>query len=435
MPTMRCKAIVTLVLCFFIFVANTQAQSSLSEGQAFEQDGMTAYRAGDFLGAITGFELALENRPGHSRLVIYLASVHAELGNADAAMHYLEIYAQMGLSRALNKEDFPQNIDAERFADVAAKMVANNTPLAAAELAFATKAPVALSEGIAFDPESGDYFISSIYDQKIMRVTGAGKLSVFTEGLVANPMALAFDEKRGLLWVATTILPQTRAQYFAERQKQTGVMAFARDGERVHHFNLFPDFFEGEEQNISLGDVFVAGNGDVFLSNSSGQDVFRLRYGEKLKVDSFTIENSASLQGMTMLGGTLFVMDYSTGLHSLNVETGASQWLTIPDGVTLLGIDGLYAHDGKLIAVQNGIRPSRVIEISLADDHNSVAGVEVLEQAHAYFSEPTNGVIVGDEFYFIANSGWAEFGNIENITSEMLENLAPTKIMKINLAD
>src|SRR5262249_13015378 len=75
-------------------------------------------------------------------------------------------------------------------------------------------------------------------------------------------------------------------------------------------------------------------------------------------------------------------------------------------GATLLGIDGLYFYNGSLIGVQNGVTPHRIVRLVLAGNFKKAERIDVLEANNPVFLEPTLGVIVKDEFFFIANSQW-----------------------------
>ena len=89
--------------------------------------------------------------------------------------------------------------------------------------------------------------------------------------------------------------------------------------------------------------------------------------------------------------------------------TGTTTQLQPPNGTTLLGIDGLSYDAGTLIAIQNGIRPYRVVRLRLYQAATKVAALEILEASHDLFDEPTTGVVVRDRYYFIANSHWPSF--------------------------
>src|SRR6185369_16934696 len=87
-----------------------------------------------------------------------------------------------------------------------------------------------------------------------------------------------------------------------------------------------------------------------------------------------------------------------------------------PPDLSLGGIDGLYLAGRTMIAVQNGTAPPRLIRMRLDAGLAQVESWEVLESNGKELGAPTHGVVVGREFYFIANSGWdrlAEDGTVK----------------------
>ena len=74
------------------------------------------------------------------------------------------------------------------------------------------------------------------------------------------------------------------------------------------------------------------------------------------------------------------------------------------------GIDGLALANGWLIAIQNGIKPHRVVgwRLDPARDRSSPRRA-CSSAAIAAFDEPTLGVVVGTDFYFVANSQYGHF--------------------------
>ena len=72
----------------------------------------------------------------------------------------------------------------------------------------------------------------------------------------------------------------------------------------------------------------------------------------------------------------------------------------------LSGIDGLYLDGRTLIATQNGTSPERVIEFALDPSLARIESETILERATPTLGDPTHGVVIGGDFYYIANSGW-----------------------------
>jgi hypothetical protein len=84
-----------------------------------------------------------------------------------------------------------------------------------------------------------------------------------------------------------------------------------------------------------------------------------------------------------------------------------------------------------LIAIQNGIRPNRVVEFELSTDGSSVIGSRILAMNLPEFDEPNLGVIRGDEFLFIANSHWNRFDRDGNLPDDLTGPI----VLKIDLSD
>jgi hypothetical protein len=109
-------------------------------------------------------------------------------------------------------------------------------------------------------------------------------------------------------------------------------------------------------------------------------------------------------------GRRLLVADYALGLVAVDLASGAARPLPFPRATTtLLGVDGLTRQGDALLAIQNGVAPQRVLRLRLDPGESRVEAVEVLESNHAEFDEPTNGVAVGGDFYFVGNSQWGAF--------------------------
>jgi sugar lactone lactonase YvrE len=176
-----------------------------------------------------------------------------------------------------------------------------------------------------------------------------------------------------------------------------------------------------EDGNHALGDLVLKKNGDVFASDSVSPVIYKI--GVKtdklevfLKSDSF-----ASLQGLAFSPDEkyLFAADYSLGFFRIEMS-GKNILQLSPGNEAVLGTDGLYFHNGALLAIQNGINPQRVVKFSLDPAFTKLTGHITLEANHADFNEPTLGVLQGNDFYFIANSQWGLVNNKGELEKEKL---------------
>ena len=88
---------------------------------------------------------------------------------------------------------------------------------------------------------------------------------------------------------------------------------------------------------------------------------------------------------------------------------------------TIAGADGLYWHNGNLIAIQNGIGSPRVAAFHLSSNGLHVTRTTVLENRTNFCVLPTTGAIRGSEFFFIANSQIDNMNNDKVMDTTRLE--------------
>jgi hypothetical protein len=70
-----------------------------------------------------------------------------------------------------------------------------------------------------------------------------------------------------------------------------------------------------------------------------------------------------------------------------------------------------------------------VVTFSLSDNGLSITGSRTLARNLPEFDEPTLGTVVGDDFYFIANSHWNRFDRNNNLP----DGLSNPLILKVPL--
>jgi len=150
----------------------------------------------------------------------------------------------------------------------------------------------------------------------------------------------------------------------------------------------------------------ISSSGDVFVSEGIHGGVLRLAaFGRELeRIDTPGEFPSPQTPTLSADEKTLYVPDYLRGIASIRLTDRRVEWLQPAPDIALSGIDGLYLAGDHFLAVQNGTSPARILRFSLDLHHQ-----EVLEANSAWLGEPTHGVLVGGDFYFLANSGWNQF--------------------------
>ncbi len=116
------------------------------------------------------------------------------------------------------------------------------------------------------------------------------------------------------------------------------------------------------------------------------------------------------MQGIAALDRGIFVADHAAGIFHVDPRTRQVTPLAVPSSATLVGVDALVAsRAGDLIAIQNGVRPNRVLRIQLDAGGKTATEINVLESGHLVMAEPALACTVGDELEFIGNAGWSRF--------------------------
>jgi hypothetical protein len=125
------------------------------------------------------------------------------------------------------------------------------------------------------------------------------------------------------------------------------------------------------------------------------------------------------------------VSDYAGFIFRVDISSKSIIRLPAPTDVALYGIDGLAWHNGSLIGVQNGVDPSRVLQLHLAPDGSRISAARILDMNHPRVAEPTLGVVVGDTYYYVANS----FGGFLRKPNSVLADqpLAEPVILKLKI--
>jgi len=365
-----------------------------------------AYQSKDYAAFLENMKLAAALRPDHPRVVYNLSAAYALNGRNAEAIEWLTRLARMGLAYAAERdEDFTSLRDSREFAAVVALLQRNRSPVGVASQAFTVRERGLVPESVAYDPATKSFYVSSVYRRKILRVTQGGAAEEFAterDGLW-SVMGMKVDAARRELWVCTAAQPQM-SNYVASERGRSGVFKFdLRTGRLAGKFMLPAD-----SKQHWLGDLVVNSRGDVYATDSLSPALYVLRRGADRFETVIEGEPFVSPQGLdfTPDGRRLFVADYAKGVFVVDLSTKRAAPLAPAPDSTMLGIDGLYFHRGRLVAVQNGVNPNRVAQFFLSRDLTRVERFETIAANLPAFDEPTLGVLVKDDFYFVANSQW-----------------------------
>ena len=413
-----------------MLVAFAASTSSLAHGQAAAKTSPPAPRADSAQRARAAFRLAMAAYEQHDLVSarremlraaevwptqqVYLeaaAKLAAMTGDTTDAARWLAKLAQLGIGNIAQNDTVFRGLGAApAFVAAAARLDSATAPAVRSSVRLTVADTTLHPEGVAFDSRHGRWFIGSVRQRRVVAVERDGRVHDFVPARsdgIGGVFGMAVDTARRVLWIATTALPRMEGFTPADSGRvgvygydlETGRLVrkawMARDSSTAHTF----------------GDVAVAPNGDVYVSDSEAPWILCLGRGSDSLVRFVAHPLFRSLQGMAITpdGATMYVADYSHGLLSVSLASHAVTPLGSPQSMTLLGVDGLYLHRGALIGVQNGVIPARVARFCLDSTGRSVRRLEMLDRNPTVADEPTLGTVVGDSLFYIATSEWEKY--------------------------
>lgn len=421
-----------LILIAALTPAAVAAQSDpVLQSRAEFRAATAAYEARDWAGYLEHARRAQALRPEHGGVTLALASALALSGDTSGALAALDRFASRGYSADLGADsDFASVRETRGWPAIAGRLEANARPIVRGRTAFTIDERGLLAEGIAYDPTTGAFFLASVRGRKIVRLGRDGGTTLFADtsaGLWA-PMGMRVDPVSRRLWVATAAVPQMIG-YVAADSARSAVIAFdLRTGASVARFEVGRDGMAH-----AVGDLTIAGDGRVYATDSRAPVLFRVpERGDTLErfLESPLL---LSAQGLAAAPDqhTLYLSDYARGIIRVDLATRQARLLPTADSVLALGMDALVWSPDGLVGVQNGVTPHRVVRLTLDSRGDRVIRTEVLDRAHPAYDEPTLGVLVGTDFYYIADGQWERFGNDGTVADSSA--LRSTVVLRLRL--
>jgi sugar lactone lactonase YvrE len=371
----------------------------------------------DFTAAAAAFRDALAINRSDAALEYQIASALAQAGEHAQAIAALERLA--GSALVPQARDFP-GLPSDALAKLQARAREALPPTRSA-VAHSLPERDLIPEGIAHDPQTNTLFVGSIYKRKVVAVDARGNARDFVapQDDLDSPLGMKVDAAARTLWFAAPAVPNMRG--FTEALRARAAV-FAVDIDTGKLRARYPRTTPGPHL---LNDIVVAPGGAVYVSDSEAGELLRL----DPKAGEFTVVIPAGEvyypNGVALSddGRTLFVADFVRGLTGVRTGSGERFIVAHPRGAFTHGFDGLYYHRGALIGVDNGVAQGRIVRLELAESHDRITRVDVLEAGHPAFEIPTTGTIVGEDLVYIANSQLRSFDGDAIWPQERLQDI------------
>jgi SMP-30/Gluconolactonase/LRE-like region len=413
---LRSSLLISLILCLSCATAPTPTPQE-ENFYTLWLKGTASLERGDAAAAVEPLTRAARDFPQHPGFVYPLARALALTGDRDAALTHLERVVAMRFGYGAPEEPAFQSLrDDPRFQDLVRRIERARAPVVKGKVAVTLEERDLIAEGIAFDPRREVLYVGSIHKRKIVAVDRDGRVYDFVEegrdGL-GQVLGMKVDDARRQLVVCAN-RPDASGVFWFDLASGKLVRSQLVAATRKHLFN----------------DLVVTARGDVLVTDSEEGTLYRIAAGggepERLfPPGSFIYPNGIALSPDEK---RLYVAHFR-GMSLVDPKSRQAAPLKHPEDVTLVGIDGLYFHEGRLLAVQNGVEPVRVVEMRLNESQDAVVSVRELEARSPALEIPTTGSPAGDSFYLLAN---AQLGALdENNRLRPDAKLAPVVILEI----
>ncbi|HEV7165735.1 MAG TPA: SMP-30/gluconolactonase/LRE family protein [Gammaproteobacteria bacterium] len=414
-------------------VGSPAAALDLGTFESMDSGARAALEKHDYKTALAGFQALLKISPDHPDILLGRAHSEAGLGKSDEAYRDFERIVRQGLGAELPQDTAFLNLHNHAgYSTVLAEAQDQSRPIVNAQAMFTLPERDFIPEGMAYDATTLRFFFSSTYLRKIVSRSSAGIFDVFAsadKGLW-QALGMKIDSQHGWLLACSGADSPNMTGFQKSDIGKSGVFIFdLKSGKLVARYDAPP-------QGIHLfNDLVIGPRNDVYITDSDEGSVYKLdlagrRITRLTAVNTFLYPNGIALSPD---GSNLYVADEGVGIDLVNLQTGAVRRLPHPEDITTVGIDGLYFYKGYLIATQTDLHPNRVIAFQLSPDLEEIIGSTVIERGDPRMSSPTEGVVVGDSLYFIANSEQNSFDQHGHIWPN--SKLTNTQILKVALPD
>lgn len=368
--------------------------------------------AGDTAAAADSLLAAVRAWPRQGAYRFAAARLAAAAGRPGEAIAQLESYTRMGFGW---RDSDPAFAGLAADPDFRALVIAagRNATAVRRSQVFRTLADSTLHpEGIAFDPATGRVFVSSVRQRKVVVIEPDSRVRDFVPptGDLDAVFGLAVDTTRRLLWLAVAAVPQQAGRASATPGGSALVAVRLEDGASVGRW-LLPDTTGAH----LIGDVVLAPDGGVYATDSRTPGIYRVPDDRDLRIlqpTPWRHPDWRSPQGLAFSpdGRLAWLADWTTGLFRIDRATGTVTAVAAAPTDYTLGVDGLYpVGDRRLVGLQNGIGPPRVVAFDLEATGDSVVAVTVLDRHLPLATEPTLGVLVAGSLLYVANAPWAHY--------------------------
>lgn len=390
--------------------------SGFSQTKLLYNQSMEAYKNKDYsLFLKLGIQLD-SIRPMHPTFTYNLASAYSLNGKKQEALSVLKTIVLANNTIAFDEDsDFEPIKGDKRFKELLQLKATQSVIIENSIQKLSLSEKDLHPEGLLYLDKYKLWLSSSIRNKKIVAFDANGKCTDWFIDCSYSVFALKTDRNQKYLWVACSAIPEMK-NFTKEIEGKSEILKIEIATQKlVKRYTL--------EGNHVFGDLVVAKNNDVYISDSAEPIIYKIEKGslslwKNLKMEAF------NLQGITFNENEskLFIADYLKGVLVIDIKTKDRTWLEFPEETSKKGIDGLVFYKKSVIVIQNGVVPIRIVQYKLNESVTKIIDFVVLDNNRNIFNEPALATLVRNRMYFFANSPWKFYDKNFQLDETKIEN-------------
>ena len=330
--------------------------------------------------------------PQNPIVSLQLAEVLVQTGHREEALGHLRALVVGGVYLDLHESEALATLAGDpSFGAILEGLEANREPVARAKIVCRFDAPGLAPEGIDLDRKrrrvvlgsfSRGQLVSAGLDCVTQELTPAGTL-----GVVAG---IRVDAGRDLVWATSN------AEEGIEGVRPAVVAVRLDSGKVVARKEL-----ASGGAAVLLNDLEVTPDGAVYVTESIGGTLLRTCLDCPALEVFVPAGTMPGPNGVTAAGeGATLYVAHAAGISRVDSTTGAEDRLRVPEGEITVGADGLYWHEGTLVAVQNQPFHDRIVQLILDEAGREVVETRVLNARSPGGMFHSTGFLLDGRFYF-----------------------------------
>ncbi|MEO9484739.1 MAG: SMP-30/gluconolactonase/LRE family protein [Ekhidna sp.] len=307
--------------------------------------------------------------------------------------------------------------------------------IANSSVAFTISERDLLPESVGYDDQTKTFYVGSTRKGTIVKIDKEGKQSTFIEsGAFGQWMIIGIkvDSERNELWFCSSGGGNLIGYLKKDETEGRPAGIFKVDlatGKLKKKYTL-----ETEGEVHFFNDLVIDSNGNVYATHMfSDHSIYKIER-EKDELEVFVESDILKYpNGMDISDDNQFLfVAHSEGIARVALQTGKTVSLDIVNDVNIThreSIDGLYFYKNTLIGVQSDLK--RITQYQLSRPADAIMQEKELDINHPAMDHPTTGVLIDNEFYYVAN---AQFEKVnEDGSLPPMHELSEPTILKLKL--